>query len=122
MEDEFNLPFVEFDDIWPTEEPEEAPELRHEDNRQIVDQFKDILDVSGPSKGANGQQTVRTSDSGPSGGGNLTQMNQRKQVHFADAPSTPIQAQPTRIQEPLTPISLNQTPEVTNKRRQQSPE
>ncbi len=29
MEDEFNLLFVEFDDIWPTKEPEEAPELRH---------------------------------------------------------------------------------------------
>ena len=66
MEDEFDLPFVEFDDIWLTEEPEEAPELRHNKTQQVLNQFDDVLETR-PRK------SVRTSDSGPSRGGNKQQ-------------------------------------------------
>ena len=110
MEDEFDLPFVEFDDIWPTEEPEETLELRREDNRQISDQnqFDDVLETRQ-------RKSVRTSDSGPSGGGNQNerqtqdQITQQKHVRF--------------IEEPLTPISLSPepTPDVTSKRHQPGP-
>jgi len=65
MEDEFDLPLVEFDDIWPTKEPEEAPKQKYDKTQRVLDQFDNILENRL-------REPIRTSDSGSSGGGKWT--------------------------------------------------
>jgi hypothetical protein len=96
MEDEFDLPFVEFDDIWPTEEPEDFSQS--EQNRTRLFPEQQYNDIPQPS------ESVRISDSGPSRGGSEQQV------------------QKPAIQEPLTPISLPEsTLDISGSRKHRQP-